>query len=241
MNKVILCEGETDAILLSYYLGKVSGWSFCKKPPKNIAIKPDSFDQSANWYENGEDRLLICAIGGSGNVRSFFRDKIMRPIIDAGAFSRIALVLDRDENEIKSLEDHASSVFKPVISTMRNHEWIQNTYKDAYDTEQIIEGLLVIIPTEHEGALETLMLDSISEDPYDAVIVERAGVFVSDMKAEASKYLRNRRSVIKAHLGVTWAIQYPERVFKLMNEQILNVKWEKSEVLHKCFEQLERI
>ena len=37
MNKIILCEGETDAILLSYYLGKVAGWKFCKKPPANIA------------------------------------------------------------------------------------------------------------------------------------------------------------------------------------------------------------
>lgn len=27
MNKIILCEGETDAILLSYYLGKVAAGS----------------------------------------------------------------------------------------------------------------------------------------------------------------------------------------------------------------------
>ena len=59
MNKIILCEGETDAVLLSYYLGKVSGWKFCKKAPANIAIRPDAFDQSANWYENGDDRLLM--------------------------------------------------------------------------------------------------------------------------------------------------------------------------------------
>jgi hypothetical protein len=75
------------------------------------------------------------------------------------------LVLDRDESEIKSIEDHASSVFKSVISTMRNNEWIPNKYTDAYGTEQMVEGLLVVIPTEHEGALETLMLDSIAEDP----------------------------------------------------------------------------
>ena len=48
----------------------------------------------------------------------FFKEKILRPVIDAGVFSRIALVLDRDESEIKSIEDHALSVFKSVISTM---------------------------------------------------------------------------------------------------------------------------
>lgn len=117
-------EGETDAILLSYYLGKVAGWKFCKKPPANIAIKADASPQSANWYENGDDRLLICAVGGKSNVGSFFKEKILRPVVDACAFSCIALVLDRDESEIKSIEDHASSVFKPVISTMRNNEWV---------------------------------------------------------------------------------------------------------------------
>ncbi|MCR4653738.1 MAG: hypothetical protein K5744_08625 [Eubacterium sp.] len=241
MNKLILCEGETDAILLSYFLGKVAGWKFCRKPPANVAIKPDAFEESANWYEKGEDRLLICAVGGKDNVGSFFEKKIQRPVVDAGAFSRIALVLDRDESEIQSIESHASSVCKPVINTMRNNEWVQNVYIDAYGTEQMIEGLLVVIPTEHEGALETLMLDSIAEDPYNSVIVDKAGAFVEDMKKVASKYLGSRRNAIKAHLGVTWAVQYPEKVFKLINEQILSVKWEESEVLHKCFAQLEKI
>nr|WP_027870138.1 DUF3226 domain-containing protein [[Eubacterium] cellulosolvens] len=241
MNKLILCEGETDAILLSYFLGKVAGWKFCRKPPANVAIKPDAFEESANWYEKGEDRLLICAVGGKDNVGSFFEKKIQRPVVDAGAFSRIALVLDRDESEIQSIEAHASSVCKPVINTMRNNEWVQNVYIDAYGTEQMIEGLLVVIPTEHEGALETLMLDSIAEDPYNSVIVDKAGAFVADMKTVASKYLGSRRNAIKVHLGVTWAVQYPEKVFKLINEQILSVKWEESEVLHKCFAQLEKI
>ena len=39
MNKVILCEGETDAILLSYYLGKVAGWKYNRKGPENLNIQ----------------------------------------------------------------------------------------------------------------------------------------------------------------------------------------------------------
>ena len=41
MNKVILCEGGTDAILLSYYLERMAGWKYSKKPPENIAINPE--------------------------------------------------------------------------------------------------------------------------------------------------------------------------------------------------------
>ncbi len=44
------------------------------------------------------------------------------------------------------------------------------------------------------------MLDYISEDPYDAVIVDKAGAFVMDMKTVASRYLGSRRNAIK----LTW-------------------------------------
>lgn len=238
MNKVILCEGGTDAILLSYYLGKVSGWKYCRKPPKNIAIKEGKFEESINWYEKGEERLLICGVGGKDKMASFFKEKLLRPIIDSGAFSRIALVLDRDDKEIGAMEAHASALFRPIVNTMKNNIWTENNYRDSFNTDQRIESLLVAIPTEHQGALETVLLDSISEDPYDAVIVEKAGVFVKELRAEASRYLVNPRAELKAHLGVTWAIQYPEKVFKLINEQIQSVRWEKSEILHRCFEQL---
>lgn len=241
MNKIILCEGGTDAILLSYYLGKVAGWNFCKKPPKDIAIKKDEFEQSINWYEKGDERLLICAVGGKDKMRNFFERKVLKPIIDADAFTRIALILDRDNKEISSIEAHASSVFKPVVNSMTNNQWVENHYTNAYDLDQIIEALLVVVPTEHQGALESIMLDSISEDPYDAAIVKKSGEFVKAIRESASKYIYNDRAELKAHLGVTWAVQYPEKVFVLMNEQIESVKWEQSEVLHKCFEQLEKI
>ena len=51
--------------------------------------------------------------------------------------------------------------------------------------EQMIDALLVVIPTEHQGALETLVMDSIAEDPYDAVIVKKAGEFVEEIKPVA--------------------------------------------------------
>lgn len=38
MNRVLLCEGVTDAILLSYYLEKVPGWKYCKGP-KNLGLE----------------------------------------------------------------------------------------------------------------------------------------------------------------------------------------------------------
>ena len=57
MNKLILCEGETDAILLSYYLGRVSGWQYSKKGPSGLEIRATSHNESVNWYWKGNDYL----------------------------------------------------------------------------------------------------------------------------------------------------------------------------------------
>ena len=49
------------------------------------------------------------------------------------------------------------------------------------------------------------------------------------------------RLQLKAQLGVTWAVQFPEKVFRRIDEQIKNVQWEKYEVLKECFNSLEDI
>ena len=75
MNKLILCEGKTDAILLSYYLGCVQQWIPCMRGPKNFRISVDEKSgESAYWYQRGEDRLLICGVGGKDKFGGFFAD-----------------------------------------------------------------------------------------------------------------------------------------------------------------------
>lgn len=51
MNKLILCEGKTDAILLSYYLGRVANWKFSKKGPSGLKIQASNDNESINWYK----------------------------------------------------------------------------------------------------------------------------------------------------------------------------------------------
>lgn len=241
MRSVILCEGSTDAILLSYYLNKVSGWKFCKKAPEHLDIKQSEFDHTINWYKRDDDRLLICGVGGKDKMSSFFKEKIFSPMVKADAFSKIVLMLDRDDKSTESIEAHASHLFKPIVTEFKNNNWVDNTYDNAFDIRKHVSSLLIVIPTEHQGALETLMLEAIAEDPYDAAIVKEAGVFVDKMQKSASRYIPNNRMRLKAHLGVTWAVQYPEKVFKLIDEQIRSVSWENSEVLRNCFRQLESL
>ena len=61
MNKLILCEGKTDAILLSYYLEKVAGWKYTTKSPSGLKFKISNENESMNWYRKDQDYLLICS------------------------------------------------------------------------------------------------------------------------------------------------------------------------------------
>lgn len=241
MNSLILCEGSTDAILLSYYLNKTAGWQYCRKAPDHLHIKPSELNQSVSWYQRDQDRLLICGVGGKDNMSSFFKEKIARPIINADAFSKLVLILDRDSSTIEAIQKNASQLFSPIVTRMKNDEWIENTYINAFQIQNNISCLLLTVPQKQQGALETLILKSIAEDPYDAEIVRKAGIFVKEMRQTASRYLSNDRMLLKAHLGVTWAVQYPQKTFSLIDEQIRSVPWEKSAVLRNCFRQLENL
>ena len=238
MNKLILCEGATDAILLSYYLERKAGWQYSRRSPKNLDIKVANGTETVNWYKKGDDFLLIGAVGGKNNFGNFFNQYISAPLFDANAFGKIAVLTDRDQRAVEDIEKAVKGMLAGIKADIKNNVWVAGIYQDAYDIDREVSILLTIIPKEQQGALETVMLDAISEDPYDKNIVDCAGDFAAKMRDEAARYISSDRLQLKAHLGLTWAVQYPEKVFSLIDEQIRNIPWEKSEVLAGCFEKL---
>lgn len=238
MNRVLLCEGVTDAILLSYYLEKVSGWKYCKGP-KNLEIKTKNRNESVNWYRKGEEYLLICGVGGKNNFAKFFETRIKNPIFMSDAFQKIVFVTDRDERADSEIINELYT--EDMLKNLEDRRWRNNIYRNAYEMEKMLEVLLVVIPKESQGALETVMLEAIAEDPYDRNIIEKVDDFMQQMSKEAEKCLSTERLQLKAKLGVTWAVQFPEKVFSRIDEQIRNVEWEKSELLKRIFRELEEI
>lgn len=241
MNKLILCEGATDAILLSYYLERTAGWKFTGKPPQGLSIQAEEQNEEVTWYKRNSDYLLICAVGGKDNFRKFFDRKIQKPLVMSDAFEKIAIVTDRDSREVSEIEAEAAAVLKVPCGMIRNNQWNDCSYTNEFGMEKAFSALLVVIPQEQTGALETAMLAAIAEDPYDKNIVEKTGAFASQMRQEASRYISTDRLKLKAHLGLAWAVQYPEKVFSRIDEQIRNVKWEESATLRLCFASLVEI
>jgi len=245
MISLILCEGKTDAIFLSYYLEQVCGWThkFSKEDiPKKFAIKPSAKKgESAEWYRKSNDFLLICGVGGKDNFGSFIKSKVTPAMIDSNVFSRIAIVTDRDDREEKSICQSFKAMLMPIMSNVENNVWTYSLYKNSFGQEKAVDFLLLIIPSDKEGALETTLMDAISEDEYDKIIVERSKEHVETIAPNASKYIGKNRLKLKACLGVIWSIQSPEKIFSFIDEQIRSVRWEDSELISQCFDKLSGI
>ena len=162
-------------------------------------------------------------------------------MIDASAFSKIAVVIDRDDQDESSIVDSFCTSLCPIITSAANDAWVTNQYQNSYQQESYVDFLLIVIPADQEGALETLLLEAISERDYDRLIVERSIEYVDNIQPIAAEYINKKRLKLKSYIGVTWAIQSPEKIFSFIDEQIRSVKWENSQVLARCFEKLMEI
>ncbi len=242
MTRIILCEGETDLILISYYLEKVKGWKYTKTP-KGLTIKFTEQENKVayNYQNKSKNELLICAVGGKDNFGNFFNDHLRKPIIRANAGEteyRIALVTDRDDCSAEEIENSISNELAPIISKVENNIWQLNKVDADLGAKVNIEFLLVVIPKENHGALETVLMEALSKDDYDANIVEKSKRFITDIQPDADSYIHENRLQLKAQLGVSFSIFNPEKTFSLFKERLVSVEWEKSDVLAKCFEKL---
>ncbi len=236
MNHLILCEGKTDAILLSYYLNHMSGWRYSRSGPKSFQISADEIrGEFCSWYKRNSDFLLIAAVGSKDNFGQFYQNKIRSAQIDSDIFSKAAIVLDHDDETVEFLETKVHREIPEIAYQAKNGDWVNHEYQNGFEENKNISFLLQVIPPENEGALESLLLEAISEDLYDKNIVDASKNFVDEIAPKAQKYIGKRRLITKAYLGVTWAIQSPQKVFSMIDEQLTQVKWETSQVLANCF------
>ena len=243
MNKVILCEGKTDAILLSYYLGKMCNWQPVReKLPKELQsldIRGKNKSQYTHWYKNGEDSLLICAVDGCNNFANFYRENLKEPIFLTDAFHKLVVITDSDNNDDNTITDRLHREFDGEIPRFEVNQWVTYRYQNSFGKESTLELLLIIIPMDKQGALETVLLDAISEDAYNKVIVDKCMTFVDEIRPMAERYITSDRLALKSKLGTTFAIQSPEKVFDFIDKQLQEVSWEESRTLRECFEMLE--
>lgn len=71
----------------------------------------------------------------------------------------------------------------------------------------LINFKLFVIPFEENGALETFLLNAISQnDEYDKEIINKGNIFVDEIDSE-KRYLNRRRYITKAKFDVYFSVR----------------------------------
>ena len=100
MKRIILCEGKTDAILISYFLKKF-GWIHVTRLV--IGLPFDGTNEVLNWYKHQEkpgQELAIWGVGGIDQIPVKLRHIIERTrneTTSVNRFARVVIFFDCDD------------------------------------------------------------------------------------------------------------------------------------------------
>lgn len=242
MRSVILCEGSTDFVLLQYYMRKVHGWEYKKND--NVLIKGYKARKCVLKKDRSELNIIGC--GGCSRIPEglqFILDSNSLSAEDE-AYDRIVIITDRDEVETES-------EFETIIATelgkqqiewkddISNDKWIDLHYENGQGDNCNAKMLLLVIPFEDTGAMETFLLDAVRKaDPYDAQIISDCNQFVDNVDG-AKKYLNKRRYITKAKFDVYFSVRTAAEQFVERQNILKNIPWEDYAEIQNSFNKLD--
>lgn len=98
-----------------------------------------------------------------------------------------------------------------------------------------VDILLLVIPFEQTGAMETFLLNAIAEtDNYDRAIINQGNVFVDSVDPQ-QRYLSKRRFVTKAKFDVYFSVRTAAEQFTERQSILKNIPWEQYLLLQDSF------
>ena len=241
MKNLIICEGSTDAILLQYFMREVYHWEDVEKQQR-------LFGNHAVWFRSlkKEDNTLdIVSCKGSSGLLPFmeYAIELNKAATLNEAYNKIVLVTDRDEYDTEeTFAEAIRMIFTEknvdIQSEFKHNEWIFCGYESLNGRTRSMEVLLLVVPFEGNGAMETFLLNSISaKDTYDAKIIRQGNQFVDTVDTER-RYLTQRRYITKAKFDVFFSIRTSAAQFRQRQDIIRGVKWEDYISTQKEFEKL---
>ena len=228
---MILCEGASDQILLSAYLEKEKGWEYIKS---NLSRSFPFVDRNLAWYKNHQEEYLgIWQVGG--NSFEAVIQKIMGLEAIEHAVDSLAIVTDHDDEEaekerpkkiINVIDEnlHIINFDENELISKSNNKWARIEYKDSFQQSQHMDFCYLLVPIESQGALETYMLNALSEKSVTKKeAIQQVKMFIREFKSD--EFLRRRREKVKAELSVSISVFIPDRMFDSITEIIKSVDW----------------
>lgn len=125
-----------------------------------------------------------------------------------------------------------------LMGEFNHNVWCSCEYRTSIGKKRKMEILILVIPFEQTGAMETFLLKSISEkDEYDAHIIEMGNQFVEKIDLK-KKYLTKRRYITKAKFDVYFSIRTSAEQFVQRQNILKDIEWEKYINIQEEFQKL---
>lgn len=222
---------------------KVYGWEYSNSHTINL----DNIRRSATFRKKA-DLMSIGGCGGCNRIIPALGDVLeSNTITTAGEqFDKVVIITDRDEieTEDKFIDDIQALCDEYQISlldTLENDKWISAEYENGHGRKQLLQLLLLVIPFEETGAMETFLLNAIAQnDEYDAEIIRKSNQFVDNIDQE-KRYLTKRRYITKSKFDVYFSVRTAAEQFVERQNILKSVPWEQYGMIQREFEKLNEL
>lgn len=242
MKSMIICEGSTDFALLQYYMRKAYRWD-----DSNVKLLEGSpkFERVRTLKKN-TDTVTIGGVGGCGKIIpcfEFLLDNNRIAALQEEVFDNIVIITDRDEWETeetikKQLTECLQKYSIETEELIGHNRWLRCCCKNGRQQEITFSVLLLVVPFETTGAMETFLLEAVAKNnAYDAGMIEKCNRFVDEVDPE-KRYLNKRRYITKAKYDVYFSVRTSAGEFIERQNILKNVEWEKYTEIQKSFQKL---
>lgn len=229
MNVIILCEGESDRVILSQYFCHRFNFSYSKSVKSADGVGMD-------YQYTNADAVLTIRIGeGVEEFRKKLRDTLRENAINTGTkgqFTHIAVIADHDsDDENDRLLQKLNEVLGEYkLPPFQEGHWCHGTQMtEMKERSAELELLFLSIPLETSGALETMLLSALEKTAHGRYLAEESRQFVNALiqnrKEQIMPYLSSRGDQVKAPLAVFYAVAAPRRIYASQQEILDMVNW----------------
>lgn len=186
MRSLIFCEGESDQVLLGYYICGKFGYQF----ERDRDIKGFNRKDKVCQYRNGnQDVVDIWAVGGKDRLAESIRAKLTDNKANTereAFFDRYVVITDRDsDRELRNLLDELQNVLVPFTGpvSLKENQWVDLRQRIDFEGEARFQFCLTAIPEHGVGSIETFILESVgNQGENEKTIAEASQALVTGLR-----------------------------------------------------------
>ncbi len=241
MKSIILCEGTTDLLLLQFLLEYKYGYKY-----KTSVVNPKSSKLKSKTLDKDKSSIEIRACDGIDNI-----PKELKSVIDKNIYAQqeevyhtIMVLIDKDTaiSDMQFLSKCNYCALKGWKS-FKVEEWLEYEMMTTFNETIKLKVYFKSIPEVGVGAIENVMLDALSTDSDDKIIVNKCEKFIDHIKKKhaSKKYIKNESAKYKAIFNTYFAIRIPNQKYNERAKILRAYDWVNNDILNQTFSFLDEL